>query len=374
MLSMVMGRIFFQILCLLFVGSLVVVYRPMHVQAHVADYAAINTKLTVEEHNKIRLHTEIAKKVTITEHEIENNKIPQNIADKYYSNIFSTSLLVTVDNELCKFSLSFYQITEKRSTFNGLYECPKSIDKIDNLHIRNTLFSNKFTNYDHFVNLLIDDTNWNIVFNKVKINYPQDVPANKSNSSYTSIGSVAGDFTKLGVEHIWTGYDHLLFLVTAILLLKRLKNFLVVVTSFTVAHSITLALAAFNIITLPPKFIEPVIILTIILVAARNLFLLLKKRDSKMKERWGTAFGFGLIHGLGFAGALKEIGIPSQYFAPALGFFNIGIEVGQLAVLLFIVPILILLFKIEKRRLILSSVSVITILVAATLFIQRVLA
>jgi len=145
--------------------------------------------------------------------------------------------------------------------------------------------------------------------------------------------SVAWPLFRLGIQHILTGYDHLLFLLGLILVGGRLRSLLVVVTAFTLAHSVTLGMAALGLWAPSPRVVEPAIALSIIYVGIENWFV----RDAG--RRWLITFPFGLIHGFGFAGALKEISLPSADVPLALASFNVGVEVGQLAVLAFVLPL-----------------------------------
>lgn len=134
----------------------------------------------------------------------------------------------------------------------------------------------------------------------------------------------------LGIEHILSGIDHLFFVISLLILVSFRKRLISTITSFTVAHSITLALSALEIISLRTAPVEATIALSIVLVC----YEILKNRDSltvRMPEL--VAFLFGLLHGLGFAGALKEIGLPQQNITTALFSFNLGVEAGQLFVL-----------------------------------------
>jgi hydrogenase/urease accessory protein HupE len=145
------------------------------------------------------------------------------------------------------------------------------------------------------------------------------------------------EFLKLGVEHILTGYDHLLFLFGLMVVCRDLRSILTVITCFTVAHSITLALAALDVVRLPGRIVEPMIAASIAYVGIENLF-----RGDSSKWRSLIAFSFGLVHGLGFADALRELGIASGRFGivvPLVG-FNLGVEVGQLCVAAIVLPIL----------------------------------
>jgi hydrogenase/urease accessory protein HupE len=143
----------------------------------------------------------------------------------------------------------------------------------------------------------------------------------------------AGAFFGMGVWHILEGYDHLVFLFGLVLLRARYKQLLAVVTAFTVAHSISLALAVLGVLVPSPRIVEPAIALSIAYVGIENFFV---KDGSK---RWRITFPFGLIHGFGFAGALREINLPHADVPVALVSFNLGVEAGQLAVMAVLVPI-----------------------------------
>jgi hydrogenase/urease accessory protein HupE len=144
---------------------------------------------------------------------------------------------------------------------------------------------------------------------------------------------VAGPLFRLGIQHILTGYDHLLFLLGLTLVGGRLRPLLVMVTAFTVAHSITLGLAALDVWAPGPRVVEPAIALSICYVGIENWFV----RD--VRRRWVITAPFGLVHGFGFAGALKEISLPTVDVPLALASFNLGVEAGQLAVLAVILPL-----------------------------------
>lgn len=138
----------------------------------------------------------------------------------------------------------------------------------------------------------------------------------------------SASFIALGIRHILTGYDHMLFLTSLLMLRGGVRSLLKIVTAFTVAHSVTLSLAVLEIVTLPPKLVESGIALSIAYVAAENLW----RGDQAMRSRWFVTFSFGLIHGLGFAAILKEMAISRSNLALSLVSFNLGVEVGQIAV------------------------------------------
>ena len=148
-------------------------------------------------------------------------------------------------------------------------------------------------------------------------------------------------YALLGVEHILTGTDHLLFLFGLLLVCRRVRTVAVVITCFTAAHSVTLALAALHVVTLPGRVVEPLIAASIVFVGVENV-VRGNEPDKPWPNgwfssfAWGLAFAFGLIHGLGFAGALEDIGLGrdgAPIIAPLIA-FNLGIELGQLAIAL----------------------------------------
>lgn len=143
------------------------------------------------------------------------------------------------------------------------------------------------------------------------------------------IGELARAYTVLGVEHILSGYDHLAFVLALLFLVGFNKRLLLTITAFTAAHSLTLAVSALGLLTLRPPPVEATIALSIMLVAGEALH-----KGMTLSKRWPAvvAFLFGLVHGLGFAGALKEIGLPQKHLALALLTFNVGVELGQLLV------------------------------------------
>ncbi|MEO7412846.1 MAG: HupE/UreJ family protein [Opitutaceae bacterium] len=144
-------------------------------------------------------------------------------------------------------------------------------------------------------------------------------------------------FLGLGLEHILTGFDHLCFLFALLLVAVKAKEVIGVVTAFTVAHSLTLAAAATGLVSLSPKLVEPLIAASIVYIGVENLFL---RRPPR--HRMALVFGFGLVHGLGFATALAERlpGVTGFAIVPPLVGFNLGVELGQLAVAALLIPLL----------------------------------
>jgi hydrogenase/urease accessory protein HupE len=152
-----------------------------------------------------------------------------------------------------------------------------------------------------------------------------------------SLSSTMQRYLVTGVAHIFGGYDHIAFLVAVVLWARRLVPVIKIVTAFTIAHSITLSLAALNIVVIPASVVEPAIAASIVFVAMENFF----SRD--IDGRWRVAFAFGLVHGFGFASALREVGLPANAVVVALAAFNVGVEIGQVAIVSIVVPSLIAL-------------------------------
>ncbi len=159
--------------------------------------------------------------------------------------------------------------------------------------------------------------------------------------------AVAATYFGLGVEHILLGIDHLLFVLALLLITRGAKRLVLTVTAFTVAHSITLALATLGFVHVPPAPVEAVIALSIVFVAAEILRARRGEEGITARAPWVVAFTFGLLHGFGFAGALAEIGLPEGQIPLALLFFNLGVEAGQL---LFVGAVLALIWLWRRSR------------------------
>jgi hypothetical protein len=190
------------------------------------------------------------------------------------------------------------------------------------------------------------------------------------------------NFIKEGIWHIWTGYDHILFLIALLLpsALRRqaegwtptesrraaLINIVKVVTAFTVAHSITLTLAALNLVQLPSRFVESVIAASIVVAAINNLKVVFAERT------WMIAFAFGLIHGFGFASALTDLHLSAANLAGALVGFNLGVELGQLAIVAVFVPIAFAMRRTKfYPQIALRYCSIMIAVLAAAWFVER---
>ncbi len=182
------------------------------------------------------------------------------------------------------------------------------------------------------------------------------------------------DYAREGVWHIWIGFDHVLFLVSlllpAVVGAARFSpvfwDVFKVVTAFTVAHSITLALAALSVIALPSRLVESAIALSVVLAALNNVWPMVRGR------RWMVAFAFGLIHGFGFASVLADLGLPRDALLLALVGFNLGVEAGQLAIVAAFLP---LAFAVRRswayRRVVLVGGSAAIALLALVWLVER---
>ena len=190
------------------------------------------------------------------------------------------------------------------------------------------------------------------------------------------------DYVREGIWHIWIGFDHILFLLSLLLpavLVWRASQWqpveslrsagidvLKIVTAFTVAHSITLSLATLGWVALPSRWVESAIAASVVLAALNNLRPLFQRR------RWMVAFGFGLIHGFGFASVLADLGLPQSALALALLGFNVGVEVGQLAIVAVFLPIAYALrHTLFYRKAVLFAGSLLIALLAAVWFAER---
>lgn len=161
--------------------------------------------------------------------------------------------------------------------------------------------------------------------------------------------AVASSYALLGIEHILFGIDHLLFVLGLLILVKGWRRLVGTITAFTVAHSITLAAATLGFVHVPSKPVEATIALSIVFVACEIVHR--RQGRSGLTEMWPwvIAFSFGLLHGLGFAGALREVGLPQNAIPVALLFFNVGVELGQLLFISFVMAVIAVTVYVAKR-------------------------
>jgi hydrogenase/urease accessory protein HupE len=193
--------------------------------------------------------------------------------------------------------------------------------------------------------------------------------AQSSIATFEAVRSFA-NFLSLGVKHILTGYDHLLFLFGLLLVTRGFFASLGIVTSFTIAHSLTLAMATLHMVQIPSRILEPLIASSIVFVGVENLL-----RGDIPNSRGMVPFGFGLIHGFGFASALREVGIGSGTGGIVLPLFsfNLGVELGQIMVAALALP---LIWKLRENPMFIArwapACSAAVVLLGSFWFVQRV--
>jgi hydrogenase/urease accessory protein HupE len=184
---------------------------------------------------------------------------------------------------------------------------------------------------------------------------------------------VAREFVVQGIHHIFIGPDHILFIVGLLLPGGSLLRLLKIITAFTVAHSMTLALATLKLIDLSPAIVEPAIALSIVLVGLETLYMQLRHRRD---HRAALAFAFGLVHGFGFAGVLADFGLPEGALGLSLASFNVGVEIGQACIVLIVTPGLMVLAACNatyaRRTVYLGTLA--TIAAGGFWFVERVIA
>lgn len=220
------------------------------------------------------------------------------------------------------------------ATLHLHYQCASQASP---LLIRYTLFLGR-EGHQHLLKLHFQDQNFGYRFS-----------AENSEASFalsSPFFSVFRSFLSLGLEHILTGLDHLLFLFSLLLGARRGKSLLALVTTFTLAHSLSLGLAVFNLIALPSRFVESMIAASIVFVALRHFF---REGKEKLLLDLIITFLFGLIHGVGFSSALREANFSGEGIVLPLLFFNLGVEAGQIAVVLLFYPLLRSFERLESK-------------------------
>jgi len=184
--------------------------------------------------------------------------------------------------------------------------------------------------------------------------------------------AVVRAFVLQGIHHIFIGPDHILFIVGLLLLGGGIPRLLKIVTAFTVAHTVTLVLATLRIVNPPARVVEPAIALSIVYVGVESLLALRRERD----WRAPIAFGFGLVHGFGFAGVLRELGLPGRALGWSLASFNVGVEIGQACIVLAVAPLLagVCSWRPDVARRIVAVSAALIIFAGGYWLVQRLLA
>lgn len=235
------------------------------------------------------------------------------------------------------------------------------------LTLRNMLLPDLPLGHRHYVQLL--DEGANLVGEALLDRTNNTFEASLARPDGASSSRSFGDFFALGVEHILTGYDHLLFLFGLLVVGMSFASAARIITSFTIAHSITLALATFELVRLSPAVVEPLIALSIAYVGLENIV------RSNLDRRWLLTFVFGLIHGLGFASVLREMGVGANAagaLQPLLA-FNLGVETGQIGIAAIALPLILSIGQRPRLALYLRPATSIVVIAMGTYWlIERV--
>lgn len=282
-----------------------------------------------------------------------------------FQDYFASELKVKAWNGECRLERALAAPAE--STGNRIvhlsYRCPQ---EIRDLSVQSHLFLDMDETHTQFVRLATPEDPRKALREAVLTvkNKTFHIPDVRSGGSAT--GDRMLSFFKLGLEHLLTGYDHILFLLAAIIAM-RLMETIKAVTAFTLGHSLTMALAFLGVVSLPTSIVEPLIALTIVYVAVENVL------TQNARKRWILTGLFGLVHGLGFVGALKTITVSREELLLSLVSFNVGVEAGQLLVIAIAAPALWYLRKQSWDRRFCRAFSVGVGALGSLWLVQRVL-
>ncbi len=339
---------------------------PSWASAHVLAYGTVSTELNVDG-RLIHLQSEVSQNINIY-------GISEDEARARYQKYFDEQIQIHEKGAPCPFSFETFDpsFDSPHSTFTGTFRCPTEVTSLERLTIHSKLFYDAFEKFEHFLTVTIGSDRYALPFSTERNDFPETVTAQKIGSTLDYFIAVAVRFIWMGMGHIFTGYDHILFLLSVILLARNFKQIVILVTSFTLAHSFTLILAGFHIVSLSAHIVEPAIAATILYMAWRNIRSLKDTAEIPHEHRVPLTFAFGLVHGLGFASALAETTIPQIFFVPALITFNVGIELGQLSILALVLPILWYIDSTAYRIQILKYFSYCVCFVAAIWILTRI--
>jgi hypothetical protein len=291
----------------------------------------------------------------------EENKSIDEIDLNFFVKPFAEGFTITNNNDPCIPKLTNIQKIENAGqvAYQFEYACKQKLDK---LHFSYDLFFTVSKNHENITDFYVGDFGTQIILSQKQKTY--DLPVkeiHKKTTTYYLLWNIT-NFLTMGITHIFIGYDHILFLLGLLLLTKRFRNLMKVITSFTVAHSMTLILSTLSVISLPPRFTESLIALSIVYVALENILILKKIKSISIgnlkfkiekwkflseKKLWVVTFLFGLIHGFGFSYVIREAGLPKEGLIPSLISFNVGVELGQIIIISSIFP---LLWYLRKKR------------------------
>ncbi len=303
---------------------------------------------------------EVRVTLTLNIRELQNPVIPSDplyldkeighIFDVVRSHYFITSPAVPIRTTLEKYSVLAGPLIQLRI----LYVFEQDVAALD---VKSTLFEVMPAGHQHLMNVRLNGTLHEAILDS------RTQQAAFSGVKATNLQTF-WRFVRLGVEHIFTGYDHLAFLLGLLVATATLGSLVKIITSFTIAHSITLALATFNVVILPTRLTESLIALSIGYVAAENLL------DFRAMKRYYITFIFGLVHGFGFSNVLREMDLPKSSLALSLFSFNAGVEIGQITFVLLIFPLVQDLVSSGWKRL-KPAVSIGVACLAVYWFVQR---
>lgn len=257
---------------------------------------------------------------------------------------FRENLAVTNNGEACAPIHQDFVDTGRRMAsllYRKTVQCDPPLGDVE---VTNQVMYDSRGGYTHYGQIQLGKDIHTTVFDFDTPSYTLSVGADGTATAEQSFWDVFVDYIWQGVLHIVLGLDHVLFVLCLLLAARRFRPLLAVITSFTLAHSITLAMSALEMLTLPPEVVEPLIALSIAWVAVE---LLLEKKSSDDEEETGPplhlyalTFAFGLLHGFGFSYVLRdEVGLPTDALVPALLSFNVGVELGQIAIVAAAFPL-----------------------------------
>jgi hypothetical protein len=296
---------------------------------------------------------EVRVTLTLNVKELQTPDVGQDVGrsfDTVQRHFFVSSPAAPIDIKLEKYSVLAGSLIQ----LHILYTFAQDVTALD---VKSTLYEIMPAGHQHLMNVRLNGTLHEAILDS------RTQEATFSGVQATNLQTF-WRFLRLGVEHIFTGYDHLAFLLGLLVATSTLGSLVKIITSFTIAHSITLALATFNVVILPTRLTESLIALSIGYVAAENLL------DFRAMKRYYITFLFGLVHGFGFSNVLREMDLPKSSLALSLFSFNAGVEIGQITFVLLIFPLVQDLVSSGWKRL-KPAVSIGVACLAVYWFVQR---
>lgn len=278
-------------------------------------------------------------------------------------------LKVTNNGEECEPSEADFVETRRRMAALLFRETARCDQPLGEVTITNRVLLQDRGGYTHYGQIQLGEDIHTTVFNRDTPDYTVEVAEGGEGFAEQSFWEVFATYIWQGVLHIVLGLDHVLFVLCLLLAAREFRRLVAVVTSFTIAHSITLALSALEVFTIAPGIVEPLIALSIAWVAVE---LLLEREPGK--HLYALTFGFGLLHGFGFSYVLRdEVGLPTDALVPALLSFNVGVELGQLAIVAAAFPLVVWARKKEWGRKAIMVVAGAVLLLALYWLVTRII-